>query len=126
VAKLGSLGHPQNRVCGQLPLWFCIHENERRNQSSHASRQFKKKSVTPVVGGWVKKGPGSGFVCGVFELPSPRNAQKRGKKLTSKFLFFVDLFGKSFDMDFLQKYVYGGFELPLPRNARKRTSKKHH
>jgi hypothetical protein len=44
----------------------------------------KKKSVTPAVGGGVsgQTGPGSDlfvgyFFYGVFELPSPRNAQKR-------------------------------------------------
>ena len=44
---------------------------------------IKKKSVTPMVGGWVRgqKRLGSDFIFDifyrVFELPSPRNAQKR-------------------------------------------------
>jgi hypothetical protein len=65
--------------------------------------------------------------CSVFELPSLRNTRKRDKtkkveeKLTSK--FFVEILGKVFDMDFLQKHFYGVFELPLPRNAQKRTKK---
>jgi hypothetical protein len=66
--------------------------------------------------------------CSVFELPSLRNTRKRNKtkkveeKLSSK--NFVEILGKVFDMDFLQKYFNGVFELPLPRNAQKRTKKK--
>jgi hypothetical protein len=66
--------------------------------------------------------------CSVFELPSLRNTRKRDKtkkveeKLSSKFV--VEILGKVFDMDFLQKYFNGVFELPLPRNAQKRTKKK--
>jgi hypothetical protein len=66
--------------------------------------------------------------CSVFELPSLRNTRKRDKtkkveeKLSSK--LFVEILGKVFDMDFLQKCFYGVFELPLPRNAQKRTKKK--
>jgi hypothetical protein len=66
----------------------------------------KAKPVTPVVGGLVgqrpktKKGPpGSDChlldvlsVCGVFELLSPRNAQKRDKQID----FFVKTFFKTF------------------------------
>ena len=51
----------------------------------------KKKSVTPVVGGWVKVRKRtrvrfifSIFFYRVFELPSSRNAQKRDKKKIEK------------------------------------------
>jgi hypothetical protein len=52
---------------------------------------IKKKSVTPVVGGWVRGQKRtrvrfifSIFFYRVFELPSPRNAQKRDKKIEKK------------------------------------------
>jgi hypothetical protein len=54
-----------------------------------ARGRHQKKSVTPVVGGWVEgqKRTGVDFLCvifvfnRVFELPSPRNAQKCDKQI---------------------------------------------
>jgi hypothetical protein len=43
--------------------------------------------------------------------------QSRGK---TDIEIFVEVLGKVFDMDFLQKYLYGVFELPLPRNAQEK------
>jgi hypothetical protein len=76
--------------------------------------------------------------CRVFELPSPRSAQKRDKNKSRKksVLDFLSIYFKNvFDMDFLQKWLCGlwcfctlGLEIaepPLPRklrNAQKRTS----
>jgi hypothetical protein len=63
----------------------------------------------------------------VFELPLPRNAQKREKKKSRKNRFWI--FGRTFCKNFstrlfLQKDFYGVLELRLPRNAPKRTKKK--
>jgi hypothetical protein len=86
-----------------------------------------------VGGSEAQKGLGSGFYFfsdifyRVFELPLPRNAQKRDKKEIREkvgFGLLVEFFVKPFDTDFLPKYLYGVFELPLPRNAQKRTKKK--
>jgi hypothetical protein len=74
-----------------------------------ADRQ-KTNPGTPVVGGWirVRKSDGVGFIfsiffcrCRVFELPSPRNAQKRDKKNREKigFGFLVEFFVKTFRHD---------------------------
>jgi hypothetical protein len=73
--------------------------NERHFRNFQGAAQ--KKSVTSVVGGWseTKKGPGSDLFPrylfdGVFELPSPRNAQKRDKQKSRKKRFWI--FGRFF------------------------------
>jgi hypothetical protein len=56
------------------------------------ARGRQKKKVGGPRGGWVgqrpKKDQGQIYLfdifCGVFELPSPRNSQKRDKKKTDK------------------------------------------
>jgi hypothetical protein len=92
----------------------------------------KKKSVTRVVGGSVRVGKRNGvrFFCviffyRVFELPSPRNAQKRNKRNREKigFGFLVELFIVCKNLStpcFLQNVLFGVFELPSLRNTRKR------
>jgi hypothetical protein len=69
------------------------------------ARGTQKQLTDLGVVGWVlggKKSTRSFFNCG-FELPSPRNAQKRDKKNREKidFGFFVDCFVKTFRHDFL-------------------------
>jgi hypothetical protein len=68
--------------------------------------------VTPVVGGWVRgqKMTRVRFVFfdifyRVFELPLPRNAQKRDKKNREKVGFgvLVEFFVKTFRHDFFAK-----------------------
>jgi hypothetical protein len=54
-------------------------------------------------------------------LKKKKNAIKNKK---TDIEMFVDFVGKSFDIDFLQKYFDRVFELSLPRNAQKRTKKK--
>jgi hypothetical protein len=70
---------------------------------------IKNKSVTPVVGGWVRGQKRtrvrfifSIFFYRVFELPSPRNAQKHDKQKSrkSRFWTFGRIFGKSFSTRF--------------------------
>jgi hypothetical protein len=72
----------------------------------------KKKSGTPVVGGWVRVRKRTNvrfffdFVFNrVFELSSSRNAQKRDKKNREKvgFGFLVEFFVKTFRHDFFAK-----------------------
>jgi hypothetical protein len=73
------------------------HENQREKRGMLRSLRLaprgrpKQKSVTPVVGGWVKVRKRtrvrfffSIFFYRVFELPSSRNAQKRDKKKLEK------------------------------------------
>jgi hypothetical protein len=86
-----------------------------------------------VVGGSeAKKGPGSDLFCliffyRVFELPSPRNAQKRDKTNREKigFGFLVELFCKNFSTRFFfAQRFFSVFKLPSLRNTRKRDKKK--
>jgi hypothetical protein len=93
----------------------------------------KKKWVTPVVGGWVagKKRTRVRFIFSiffyrVFELPSPRNAQKRDNKIEkSGFWIFGRIFCKSFWTRFVLQNVFCSvFELPSLRNTRKRDETK--
>jgi hypothetical protein len=69
----------------------------------------KKKSVTPVVGGWgsrgseAKKGPGSDLFFDIFKMvllnsprrETPKNVIKNNRQKIS-FGFFVDFFVKAF------------------------------
>jgi hypothetical protein len=65
-----------------------------------------------VGGSEAKKGPGSDFLIffknGVFELPSPRNAQKRDQKNREKmFLDFLSIcFVNAFRHDFCCKTFF--------------------
>jgi hypothetical protein len=62
------------------------------------AKKRKSVAVTPVVGGWVsqrsKKDQGQTYFFNVFELPSLRNASKRGKKNRQKSFFcrFLSIF----------------------------------
>jgi hypothetical protein len=67
-------------------------------QGPRAKGPLKKKPVTPVVGGWVRgqkteKDQDQIYLfdsfSGVFELPSPRNAQKRDKNKSRKNRFCI-------------------------------------
>jgi hypothetical protein len=57
---------------------------------------------------------------GVFELPSPRNTQKRDKPtknggeggIKKKTIFWGEFSASHVDMDFVQKHLHGVFELP--------------
>jgi hypothetical protein len=75
-------------------------------------------------GSEAKERPGSDLFCqyffnGVFEAPSPRNAQKRDAKKSRKisFGFLVDIFVKVFRH---AKCFCSVFELPSLRNTRNR------
>jgi hypothetical protein len=76
---------------------------------------IKNKSVTPVVGGWVRgqKRTRVRFIFSdifyrVFELPLPRNARKRDKKNREKvgFGLLVEFFVKAFRHDFCCKTFF--------------------
>jgi hypothetical protein len=73
------------------------------------------------VGQRTKKGWNQIFVIDifnrVFELPSPRNAQKRDKKT-------FDFFVKTFRHNVFCKTFYSVFELPSLQNTRKRDKTK--
>jgi hypothetical protein len=74
---------------------------------------LKKQMTDPYVVGWFPGGQkstraGQSFsrdFCRVFELPSPRNAQKYDQKNREKigFGFLVDFFVKTFRHDFFCK-----------------------
>jgi hypothetical protein len=76
-----------------------------------------------VGGSEAKKGPGLDFfgICfnSVFELSSPRNAQKQGENKSKKNRFWV--FGRH---DFFAIFFYSVFELPSLRNTRNRDKTK--
>jgi hypothetical protein len=85
-----------------------------------------KKKVGDPRGGWVdqyEKGMGSNYIFRifyrVFELPSPRNAQKRDKRKSKRNRFFW-IFGRIFCVFstrcFLQNVFFCIFELPSLRN----------
>jgi hypothetical protein len=100
-------------ACAFLFLFLCS-EVQRADQKPKTKGPPKnqKKNGDPC-GGWVglrqKKDQGPIYFfdifCGVFELPSPRNAQKRDKQNREKVVlgFLVDFFVKTFRHDFLQK-----------------------
>jgi hypothetical protein len=46
---------------------------------------------------------------------TPEKAIKQKSRGETDIDFFVEILGKVFGMDFLQKYVHGVFELPLPK-----------
>jgi hypothetical protein len=70
---------------------------------------IKTKSVTPVVGWWVRGQKRTRiFFYRVFELPSPRNAQKRDKQNREKNRFWTSgrIFCKSFSTIFFCKTFF--------------------
>jgi hypothetical protein len=93
----------------------------------------KRKPVTPV-GGWVrgpKQNQGKKKRClfnGVFELRSPRNAQKRDNKNRKiiSFRFFVDFFVKLFETTFCNTFfavALNSHYRETPENATKNRGK---
>jgi hypothetical protein len=97
------------------------------------SGRQNKKSVTPVVGGWVRgqKRTRVRFIFLIFFMvflnsphrETPKNVIKKiDKKSVSDFWsIFLE---KLFDTIFLSNVFCCVFELPLPRNVRRRTKKK--
>jgi hypothetical protein len=88
----------------------------------------QKNNLTgPYVVGWFLGGQKSTrlvryfsrYFYRVFELPSPRNAQKRDKQIEKKSVldFLVDFFVKLFDTIFLQNIFCNVFELSSLRNT---------
>jgi hypothetical protein len=73
----------------------------------------KQKSVTPVVGGWVR---GKKMTRIRFLFPLEKKLAKEIKKILKG--FFIEFFLTIFRHDFLGYFVCGVFELPSLRNMK--------
>jgi hypothetical protein len=117
------------------PLGPCLHKEQRGGKTPRGHQTPQKKSDTLVMGGWVRGQKGNmvkyfppKYFYGVFELPLPRNAQKRDKTIEKNPAldfgrFFCKtnstwIFGKKFCMVCLNSP-----QQKTPRNAKKQQKK---
>jgi hypothetical protein len=120
---------------GQWPSsQFAVRDSPQSTPPPDIQGAGKTKSVTPVVGGWVRVRKRTRvrfifliFFYRVFELPSSRNAQKRDKNKSrkSRFGIFGRFVCKNFSTRFFCKLFFCSvFELPSLKNTRKRDKTK--
>jgi hypothetical protein len=134
MAAASFVWSPEALGTSSFSVIICYLPTAKANKlATRGRRKMKTKNRRPpwwVGGSEAEKAPGSDFfpkiLCGVFLLPSPRNAPKRDKRKPRKnrVLFFVAFFVKTFRHDFPQNVFCSVFELPLLRNTRKRDKTK--
>jgi hypothetical protein len=104
----------RRRSCLEATIWAHNYPSDLLGTGGLLARgRPKTKSVTPVVGGWVRVRKKDGvrfifpiFFYRVFELPSPRNAQKRDKQNSriNRFWIFGRFFFTNFSIFFAKRF----------------------